>query len=350
VTDSYSIVAAKYGYANSERFLSVLQLLMNEEEVEVVASLPMSPEDLATKFGKPVDHINRLLNGLFSRGVIFETRKGYQIARSLIQLHDSTSSDPRSDAIYGRKLLDLWGDFDEGEWYGDIAEASRVFSGYPSRILPARGSIAPGTKLLPAEDIDSLIDNSWKFAIVPCSCRRIHQKCEHLTDTCLQLNRAAEYVIKRGSGRELDKEQVLALFDAAARNGLIHTIPNIPGFSAIMCNCCTDCCIGIVPFTKYGEKKNSFDKSRFAASIAMETCSGCQDCVDICPFEAVEMARYPGSKKLKAKVDADKCYGCGICAVNCSTKSIQLIEVRPPEHIPSYLEADGGLSSLHEKT
>jgi len=350
MTDVYTAISTTYGYPHSERFLRVLKLLMNKEEAEVAAALPAPVEDLSVKLSKTAADINRLLAGLFHRGVVFETRKGYQLARSLVQLHDATSSDPRSDAIYGGKLLDLWADFDVGEWYKDIVEVSRAFPTAPSRVLPARGAVAPGVRLLPAEDVTSLIENSWKYAVVPCSCRRIHHRCERTMNTCLQLNRAAEYVIKRGSGVELSKEEALGLFDAAAKNGLIHTIPNVAGYSTIMCNCCPDCCIGIAPFAKYGEKKNSFDKSRFAATVNAESCSGCQDCVDICPFEAIEMVQSPGSKKLKAAVNKDKCYGCGICAVSCVTRCIELEEVRPPEHIPTYLESDGGLSSLHEKS
>jgi Pyruvate/2-oxoacid:ferredoxin oxidoreductase delta subunit len=323
---------------------------MTEAEAELVLALPLAPEELAIKLNHPLDVINHLLEGLFRRGIIFETRRGYQLARTLIQLHDATSSDARSDAVYGRELLDLWGDFDEGQWYGDIATLSREYSGYPSRIIPARGSVVPGINLIPAEDLNSLMDNCWKYAVVPCSCRRIHQKCRHLLDTCVQLNRAAEYVIKRGSGRELDKAKVLALFDTAARDGLMHTIPNIPGFSTIICNCCNDCCIGVAPFVKYGETKNSFNKSRFAAEVNPESCTGCQDCRVKCPFDVVEMVRHPGLKKLKARVDVTKCYGCGICAVNCNTGSIILNVIRPPEHIPNFDAQDGGLASLHEKS
>jgi Pyruvate/2-oxoacid:ferredoxin oxidoreductase delta subunit len=251
-------------------------------------------------------------------------------------LHDATCSDRRSDDVYGRKLLDLWADFGENEWYLDSVKEVKSLPFRPSRVVPARGTIAEGTKILPAEDIVALIGKSWKYAVVPCSCRRVHGRCERPLDVCLQLDKAAEYAIKRGSGREVTKDEVLKIFDTAARGGLVHTVPTIAILSTIICNCCPDCCMGLAPYKKYGEDMTSFDKSRFAARVDIESCSGCQDCVDICPFEAIEMVKAPGSKKVKAAVNSDKCYGCGVCAVTCACGSIKLVEVRPPEYIQEY--------------
>ena len=81
MSDSYSILAGKYGYADSERFKNILKLLMNEEEVDIVVSLPADLETLAQRCNSTVDHIAQILAGLYTRGVVFETRKGYQTAR-----------------------------------------------------------------------------------------------------------------------------------------------------------------------------------------------------------------------------------------------------------------------------
>ncbi len=336
MTDSYTILGGKFGYANSDRFKNILKLLMNEDEASIVASLPTDIEELAKKRNRPVAEIDQMLARLYKEGVLFETRKGYQIARGVVQFHDATCSDRRSDEIYGRKLLDAWADFGEEEWYLDCVKEVKSLPFSPSRVIPARGTISEGTNILPSEDINSLIGKAWKYAVVPCSCRRVHERCKRPVDVCLQLNKAAEYAIKRGTGKELNKKETLELFDMAAREGLVHTMPTIAILSTIICNCCPDCCVGVYPHKKYGEEKTSFAKSRFAAQVDQESCSGCQDCVDICPFEAIEMTQSPSSKKLKAAVNRDECYGCGVCAVSCLTSSIKLVEVRPPEYIQEY--------------
>ena len=64
-------------------------------------------------------------------------------------------------------------------------------------------------------------------------------------------------------------------------------------------------------------------------------CTGCQTCLERCPFEALDMVKVPGEKKLKAEVEPEKCFGCGVCVVGCESGAIRLVEVVPPEHIPA---------------
>ncbi len=52
------------------------------------------------------------------------------------------------------------------------------------------------------------------------------------------------------------------------------------------------------------------------AIVDKETCSGCGDCVDACPLDAIEM------QDGKAVVDEDTCGDCGACVDVCPTESI----------------------------
>jgi len=82
------------------------------------------------------------------------------------------------------------------------------------------------------------------------------------------------------------------------------------------------------PWLTYGGAEKGIARSRFEAKVDVESCSGCQDCVEQCPFGAIEMIKVTGQKKMKASVNPSKCYGCGVCAVQCTTDSIKLYEVR----------------------
>jgi NAD-dependent dihydropyrimidine dehydrogenase PreA subunit len=64
-------------------------------------------------------------------------------------------------------------------------------------------------------------------------------------------------------------------------------------------------------------------------------CDGCQTCIDRCQYNAIEMVKVPGSKRLKAFVDPELCFGCGVCVLKCDTGAMTMSMVRPPEHIPA---------------
>jgi ferredoxin len=332
--NAYVILAGKLGYAESERFEKVLKKLMDKEEAEIAASLPCSVSELAQKLDKEEEKVNNMLRRLFEKGVIFMTSKGYQFARDVLQLHDATATDARLDDVWGRELLDLWEDFCQAEWYVDWAKTVQTLKVPVWRVIPARKAISKGTKLLPSEDVEAILDKATKLALARCACRRVAARCDSPVEVCLQVNRAAEYAITRGTGKELTKDEAMKIMDVAAEAGLIHSTYNNTGIPNVICNCCADCCVFYYPLTKYGVLEKGWARSRFQAEADKATCTGCQTCVERCPFEALEMVKIPGEKKLKAQVIPEKCFGCGVCAVGCESEAIKLIAVRPPEYIP----------------
>ena len=331
--DAYTVLAEKFGYAGSERLQKILKRLMDEEGAEIVASLPCPVAELAQKLGKEEGEIIKKLEELFGRGVVFMTSKGYQFARSIIQLHDATAADVKLDDVWGRELLALWEDFCQAEWYPDWAKVIQTLNVPVWRIIPARNAIPEGTKLLPAEDLEAILNKATKFAVVHCPCRRIATRCDLPVEVCLQLNRGAEYAITRGTGRELTREEAMKVLGLSAEAGLIHSVLNSSEVASVICNCCTDCCIAFYPLIRYGGLEEGVAKSRFQAEVDKATCNGCQTCVERCPFEAIEMVKISGEKKLKAQIDPEGCFGCGVCAVGCEQEAIKLVEIRSPEHI-----------------
>ncbi len=331
--DAYVVLAEKLGYGESERLKRLLKRLMDKDQAEIVASLPCSVAELAQKLGKKEEQVNEIFKGLFEKGVIFMTSKGYQFARDIFQLHDATACDVRSDKIWGRELLDLWEDFCQSEWYADWAKNVQNWKMPLWRVIPARKAIFEGTKLVPSEDVEAILDKATKYALVNCSCRRIAARCDLPVEVCLQVNRAAEYAITRGTGRELTRNEAMKIMDVAEETGLIHSVFNSSAVTNVICNCCADCCVFYYPLGKYGVLEKGVAKSRFQAKVDETTCKGCQTCVERCPFEAVEMVKISGEKKLKAQISSEKCFGCGVCAVGCESEAIKLVEVRPPEYI-----------------
>ncbi|MCX6002553.1 MAG: 4Fe-4S ferredoxin, partial [Chloroflexi bacterium] len=267
MSDPYTDFATRYGYQASERFKKILKVLMTEEQATIANLLPASVEDIAQKLNKKPDAIEVNLKDLFQKGVIFESSKGYKPARDIFQLHDATGSDMRSDDLWGRDLLDAWWDFSENELFKDIAKLAESFPRPASRVIPARASIDESAKVLPMEDINDVIDKSNRVAVVKCPCRRMAQKCDRPLEVCLQLNRGADYAIKRGAGREISKEEAKEILQLAAEGGLVHSVGNAPEVGHYICNCCPDCCIFMYPWFSYSGLEKGIAKSRFEARI-----------------------------------------------------------------------------------
>jgi heterodisulfide reductase subunit A len=55
------------------------------------------------------------------------------------------------------------------------------------------------------------------------------------------------------------------------------------------------------------------------ASVNPDICSGCLNCVEVCPFSAIESTRVNG--KTVAQVIPSLCHGCGNCASTCRTSA-----------------------------
>jgi len=59
------------------------------------------------------------------------------------------------------------------------------------------------------------------------------------------------------------------------------------------------------------------------AEIAQETCTGCGNCVQVCPLNAIQLIQKDGVLSL-AEVEALRCTGCGNCAVVCPVNAIMI--------------------------
>jgi NAD-dependent dihydropyrimidine dehydrogenase PreA subunit len=252
--------------------------------------------------------------------------------------------------VKDKKFYQLWQDFVMNEWYPDVG---KLYSKSPapfSRIVPAYNSIKHIPGILPSEDFREILKAQKLIAIVPCSCRyrttAVDEHCTHTAEEdlwhCFQFGRGAEYALARESGKKLTTEEALDLMEKVEADGLLHIWQNTTALSGphISCQCCTDCCMTAIPLKMVNASmQKAWEKSRFIAVVDEDKCIGCQDCVERCHFDAIEMVKPEGgkkTKKMKAKVDPEACYGCGVCVLGCDkVQALSMKMVRPPDHIPS---------------
>jgi heterodisulfide reductase subunit A-like polyferredoxin len=101
----------------------------------------------------------------------------------------------------------------------------------------------------------------------------------------------------------------------------------------VICNCCGCCCQFLPVLIEQGIRVVA--PSRFQAEIDLDSCNGCELCLDRCYVGSIEMApRNGGENELVAQVDPETCLGCGLCKVICPTDAIMMDEVRPSDFVP----------------
>jgi ferredoxin len=314
------------GARPSEVVPRILETLLDETEARLLlAAAPAATvEELSAKTGIDTAKIETMLDPLFQKGVLFKSKKPdgirYYRVRQVVQLHDATAvmNNPPPG------MLDLWKEYKLTEW----SEQIKVFQTPVVRVIPINVSIQPNAQILASDDVSNLIEGARNIAVTKCSCRAVDGACGQPVEVCLQLDRAADYAIERGTGRKLTRKEALDMLEMCEDQGLVHVAENRQGVGHVICNCCRDCCINW-PSVKAGVGKFAAP-SRFRAVIDADACNGCELCIDRCFFDALKMADAS-----LAAVDEDKCMGCGVCRVACMLDAINLKVVRPQEFVPA---------------
>ncbi len=324
--DTYNELCNKVMLPGSENLKKIWKMLCNQEEAELALLLPGYPDELSEKTGKSVDDINEMLQALFIKGVAFKsTRDGktrFKLAKNLTQLHDATIV--WEDAT--EEMFELWKKALDNDMVTMINSLPEDFSMPTSlRVVPVDKSIEPGSSVLLYEECVNLVEDATNRAVVKCPCRLSQKKCDAPVETCIQLNRGADYALDRGHGREISKEEAVKILREAADAGLVHVVENRE-YTTFICNCC-DCCCESLRIMQQTGKDWILAPSRYLATVNSDDCTSCGDCVDLCPFDAISMDDT-------AIIEEKKCLGCGVCASHCPADAISLKQTRPEEHIP----------------
>ncbi len=328
----YRELAMRLGMPASERIPRLWQMLCSKEEAQVCLLMPATAKELSEKMGTSTTEIEKMIAGLFRKGVVFEkTKEGvtqYVMSKNLIQFHDATIVWPEAP----QEFLDLWKEFMETE-YPALAKAIAHMALDPmTRVVPVQQSLeGGGSHVLPFENALKILEAARRIAVTKCTCRLTARKCDAPIEVCIQLNRAAEYAIKRGSGREISFDEAQKILTECEEQGLVHLTDNRATNQHIICNCCRCCCITLPVIAQMGSRV-LLAPSRFMASVDQSTCTLCGVCVERCPVKALSIEGDASSRSLQVKEDL--CIGCGQCAYHCPEAAIVLKEVRSPEFIP----------------
>jgi len=340
--DAYVQLAEKLGAPTSERFLRILNTMLTPEEARICMGLfePATCPELAKVLNIDEKNLENNLGSLVDRGILTRGKTQYAFHTTLLGFHhDLADTGPHTGPnALSQEIKDLWADFFYNEWSDlwvkQAIERKEAMGRGFIMMTPAIGALelSPNIRpedLLPQENWKMQLENAKRRIIAPCGCRVLWGKCDHPLMTCFACfdNSRGEYYLDQPGRllKEVSLEEALEIVRANEEAGLVHWG---------VCYCCADACEMLYSYTK----ANRFDlvePNRFLAIVDEETCTGCQDCLEKCPFNAIEMKKSTTSKKLKASVINDNCKGCGVCIVGCKQKALRYEIVRPPEYITS---------------
>lgn len=325
--DTLRQIASTLGFADSTTLLEILDILLSKEEARWIVALPATPRQLAARLGEDEERIAAGLHGLFMRGLVFIAEHTDQGPRYVAdddpgRLMDMILFDPRYRRLGGH-FLDLWRDF----YNDELVYIPRSPDQLPFRVLPVEEKIEDTRCILPYEQVSEIVKRARRIAVQLCPCRVRERACDAPLETCISLDRVADYVISRQIGREIDVDESLAILRQAEELGLVHETENTDR-PTVICACCPCCCVFLRAITHY-QKEYVVAKSRYRASIDEERCTQCETCLGRCHFGAIRQ------EERSMTVDPELCFGCGLCASTCPNDAITMIEVRGVDHIPS---------------
>jgi len=199
--------------------------------------------------------------------------------------------------------------------------------------ITAKHRISHFGQVVPIEDVERILALTTSVVRLACICRHVAFGKERRYCFGVSMEPGgggiakimreidASYLVgPETSGLEsLSRTEALSRIRETEGEGNCHTVWTfITPFLAGICNCSLPGCYAMK--TTVTHKSPVFFRGEYVAAVDPAACSGCGQCVKLCPFKAFE----PWKKKAKAVIDGRRCYGCGICRSVCARDAISL--------------------------
>ena len=345
--DVYEKIAEIFEYPGSKNLNKYLKVLFKPEEGELLLEFlePATCEQVAKRLNIDEKTLSEKLEDFKRRRLLFNRYDAYFFHLAMHGFFARIAKAKKEDIPEG--FWKAWDDFMPEVEQKMITRSIKVAEEVPvggimTRIIPARLAIDsnPNIKpedILPEEDIHAMLrmkGSQEVMAVSDCDCRIRAHRCDRPTFNCFEFGKYAEFNLNQSSSlKVVSVEEAIAISDEAERGGLLKSGGIRKENGGVLCHCCECCCNVMGATIRYGVAHQLRNPSRYRARVDSESCVGCQECVDRCFFDAIEMTKVPGSKKLKAFVNEEKCMGCGLCVIGCEHKALIFDLVKPPEYI-----------------
>jgi len=329
------------GYPATESGVEIdlLKYFFNQEEARAALSLGLTTSPVwrirrryKKKFGLDIspEDLRVILDRLYMKGSIRRSDKsphGYANAFLAIGMFEFHVDDLTPELM---KLLHRY--YDDGfmnEFFKTLLPQLRT--------SPHMKAIVPEHKIDTYDNMREYVTRTKDtIGVANCVCKQgeaiLGDKCKVAGDDielCIFFGKGN--YLDRNRGREISKEECLALLDKAEDKGLVIQ----PGNSLqafCICLCC-GCCCGVLTSAKKFEKPAELFSTNYYAEIDNEKCIGCGICIKRCQMDAITRI-----DKKNVSLNLDRCIGCGLCVTKCPEKAISLKKKNKKSKPPMNIE------------
>lgn len=325
------------GAPPSETLYKILKILFSEKDAAWVSRLPIRPftaEKAARIWKIKTSEARKILDDLASRALLIDIEEGEKqtyllpppmagfFEFSLMRLREDLDQKTLSELFY--QYLNVEEDFIRSLFTDGETHLGRIF--VQERALPTE----LGLCVLDYERATEVIKTASCRGISICYCRHkmqhLGRDCDAPKEICMTFNVSAKSLIKHGHARPVGVEACLDLLHAAYDQKLVQFGSNVRENVNFICNCCGCCCEALIAARRFG-LLHPVHTTNFLPAVQAADCTGCGECVSVCPVEAMGMVsandpRMP--KRKKALLNAEICLGCGLCVRACRGNHIAL--------------------------
>lgn len=319
------------GAPSAPALYEILKRLYTEEEAEIACRLPIRFTDIdgiVRRTGKSKEALLPVLERMAEKGLVMDfPHKGktvYVLSPTLLGFFEFAFMRVRDD-IPQKELARHMMQYvhDEPEFVRSIF-AGKVM---PGRTLVHEDTVDPADlpHVLDHERASHLIGEAKMCAVSLCFCRHAAEhegrSCGRPMEVCTTFNAAADFLVRRGLARKIDRGEAEEIFARTREAGLVHISDNVKRRPAYVCHCC-GCCCGMLSAIHRFQLFDAVVTSPFLASVDPGSCNGCGLCEKQCPIRAIEVR---GEKPdAKAFVQRDICLGCGLCRLACARGAMRM--------------------------
>jgi len=263
--------------------LKLLAKIFSPQEAKLASIMRLTLEpagEIAARADINSDQAEEMLREMARKGKVRARRAESQLVFGLMPFVVGIYEEqlPRMNEELAR-LFEQY--YQETQGSGAVGKAPAVH-----RVIPVDEAISFDLEVFPYERATELIENSKSWGVRKCICRvqqrLIGKGCDHPVENCL-----------------------------------VHSAANNQGQIFYICNCCT-CCCGVIRGLTEFDNPMALARSDFRSVVDAELCTGCGECVERCPFEALAVPEE------LCVVNYDRCVGCGLCASVCPTQALSL--------------------------